>query len=241
MDNTVYTTLTRQSGLMDQMEAIANNIANLSTTGFRREGVIFSEYVQRLDGAEPSLSMATAKTRAIDLSPGTLSRTGGRYDLAVEGDGFFLLDTPNGQRLTRAGSFTANADGVIVDAAGNPLLDNGGTPITVPPGVQSVSVGADGTLSADGAPVAQVGLYEPVDPTDLAHRSGTAFSTQNGVRPATVPGSIRQGYLEESNVNPITEVARMVEVQRAYEMGQSFLDNEDQRIRGAIQTLGKQE
>ncbi|MBI1217216.1 MAG: flagellar hook-basal body complex protein [Rhodobacteraceae bacterium] len=241
MDNTVYTTLTRQSGLMDQMEAIANNIANLSTTGFRREGVMFSEYVQRLDGAEPSLSMATANIRAIDLSPGALNRTGGRYDLAIEGAGFFLLDTPDGQRLTRAGSFTPNADGVIVDAAGNALLDTGGTPVTVPPGAQSVAIGADGTLSADGAPVAQVGLYEPVDANDLSHRSGTGFSARNGIRPATDPGRIRQGYLEDSNVNPITEVARMVDVQRAYEMGQSFLDNEDQRIRGAIQTLGKQE
>lgn len=239
MDNAVYAALTRQSGLLAQMDAVANNIANLSTPGFRREGVMFSEYIQRLDGKEPSLSMATANTRLLDLSQGALSRTGGSYDLAIEGDGFFLTGGPEGPRLTRAGAFTQDATGRIVTPAGAPLLDTGGSPVTVPPGARDVTIGTDGTVSADGTPLAQIGLYAPVDPTDLRHQSGTAFSAAAGVQPAVQPGRIRQGYLEDSNVNPVTEVARMIDVQRAYEMSQTFLDTEDQRVRGVIQTLGK--
>ncbi len=241
MDNAIYTTLTRQSGLMSEMDVIANNIANISTTGFRREGVIFSEYVQGLDGNEPSLSMASGDTRVVDLAPGTLQQTGGTYDLGIEGKGFFLVETDNGQRLTRAGAFMPNANGELVNADGNRLLDGGGTPIAIPPGVRSLAVGPDGTISADGLPVAQIGLYEPTDPIDLNFQSGTLLRADNGVQPvAESAGHIRQGYLEDSNVNPITEIARMITVQRAYELGQTFLDNEDQRIRSAIQTLGKE-
>ena len=239
MDNTVYSTLSRQSGLMDQMQSVANNIANLSTTGFRKEGLIFSEYVDRLGGAEPSLSMATANTKSIDLTQGNLSQTGGTYDFAIEGKGFFLLGTPNGQRLTRAGSFMPGADGTLVNADGNQLLDNGASPIIIPPGTASVAVSSDGTLSADGTPIAQVGLFESTDPTDLSYQAGTNFSAPKGVQPASDGATIRQGALEDSNVNPITEVAKMIEVQRAYEQGQAFLDQEDQRIRGVIDTLSK--
>ena len=105
MDNTGYVALTRQAGLLREMQAVANNIANASTTGFRREGIIFSEYVQRVEGG-PSLSMATGDTRHMDLRQAGLSQTGGTFDFAIQGEGFFQLQTPNGPRLTRAGSFT---------------------------------------------------------------------------------------------------------------------------------------
>lgn len=241
MGNAIYTTLARQSGLMSEMATVANNIANISTTGFRREGVVFSEYVQALEGSEPSLSMASGDTRVVDLAPGALRQTGGSFDLAIKGKGFFLVDTAAGQRLTRAGTFMPNADGMVVNADGNALLDSGGSPIVIPPGTRAVAVGPDGTMTADGTPLAQVGLYEPTNPIDLNYQSGTLFRADNGTQPAP-PGSatIRQGFLEESNVNPVTEIARMISVQRAYELGQTFLDNEDQRIRNTIQTLGKE-
>ena len=131
MDVPGYTALTRQSGLMREMQAIANNIANASTSGFRREGVIFSEYVNRLDGA-PSLSMARASARNIDLTQGELSDTGGSFDFAIEGEGFFLVETPRGNRLTRMGSFTPSAEGELVNPDGYRLLDQGGAPVFVP-------------------------------------------------------------------------------------------------------------
>jgi flagellar basal-body rod protein FlgF len=236
MDAAGYTTLTRQSGLMREMQSVANNIANISTTGFRREGVIFSEYVNQMED-DPSLSMARASGRHIDLTQAGLSQTGSTFDLAIQGQGFFLVETPLGERLTRAGSFTPSAEGELVTPDGHRLLDAGGGPVFVPPGARNIAIGTDGTMSADGEPVAQIGLWQPADPLSLRHQSGTLFSA-SGVEP-TESGTVMQGFLEDSNVQPVSEIARMIEVQRGYEMGQKFLDAEDERVRGVIQTLGR--
>jgi flagellar basal-body rod protein FlgF len=236
MDAALYTTLNRQSGLMREMGVVANNIANASTTGFRREGVVFSEFVTALD-EDPSLSMAHASGRHVDLTQSTLAQTGGSFDLAIQGDGFFLIETPEGERLTRAGSFTPSAEKELVTADGYRLLDVGGAPIFVPPDAKGVAVAQDGTLSANGEPIAQVGLWQPSDPLALRHQSGTLFD--GGEIEPVENAMILQGMLEDSNVEPVSEIARMIEVQRAYEMGQKFLDGEDERIRGVIQALGR--
>lgn len=236
MDAGIYTTLTRQSGLMREMQVVAHNIANISTTGFRREGVIFSEYVAGLD-TEPSLSMGHASARHIDLRQAGISQTGGAFDFAIQGEGFFLLETPQGQALTRAGNFTPNAEGELVNADGDRLLDLGGAPIFVPPDAGPVAMAADGTLSAKGTPLARIGLWLPANPLDMTHRGGTVFHSTD-VEPIE-NAKILQGFVEESNVNPISEIARMITVQRAYELGQGFLDKEDERVRGVIQTLGR--
>jgi len=235
MDAAGYTTLNRQSGLMREMGVVANNIANASTTGFRREGVVFSEFVAAMD-QDPSLSMAHASGRHVDLSQSTLSQTGGAFDFAIQGDGFFLIETPEGERLTRAGSFTPSAEGELVTPDGFRLLDAGGAPVFVPPDAK-VAVARDGTVSANGEPIAQIGLWQPSDPMTLVHQSGTLF--QGGALEPVEDAEILQGMLEDSNVEPVGEIARMIEVQRAYEMGQKFLDAEDQRVRGVIQTLGR--
>ncbi|MGP3696753.1 flagellar hook-basal body complex protein [Rhodobacter sp. NSM] len=237
MDAAGYTTLTRQSGLLREMQTVANNIANVSTTGFRREGVVFTEHVKRL-GADPSLSMASASARQVDLGQGGLTRTGAAFDFAIMGDGFFLIETPRGEQLTRAGSFTSSAEGELVDSDGNRLLDEGGAPIFVPPDSPAVVLASDGTLSSNGLPVGRIGLWQPTDPLSLQHEGGTRFSTGSGVEPAS-GATLVQGSLEESNVEPVSEIARMIEVQRAYELGQSFLDREDDRIRTTVRTLGE--
>jgi flagellar basal-body rod protein FlgF len=236
MDSIGYTTLNRQSGLMREMQVVANNIANISTTGFRREGVVFSEYVARLDG-DPSLSMAQAKTRSVDLQQAGLSTTGGTFDFAIQGEGFFQVATPQGPRLTRAGSFTPSATGELVNMDGHQLLDGGGAPVFVPPDAGPISMAADGTLSTKGVPLAKIGLWQPTDPLTLRHEGGTLFSA-NGMEPAE-GATLMQGMLEDSNVEPVSEIARMIDVQRAYELGQTFLDREDARVRGVIQTLGR--
>ena len=236
MDAAGYTTLNRQSGLMREMQAVANNIANMSTTGFRREGLVFSEFVSRM-GDDPSLSMAYASGRNIDLSQAAMTQTGGAFDFAIQGEGFFLIETPDGQRLTRAGSFTPSVEGELVNPDGYRLLDAGGAPIFVPPDAGVVGMSADGTISAGGQPLAQVGLWQPSVPTTLEHQGGTLFAA-NAVEPIE-GGQILQGYVEDSNVNPVSEISRMIEVQRAYELGQTFLDREDARVRGVIETLGR--
>jgi flagellar basal-body rod protein FlgF len=235
MDNAVYTTLTRQSGLMREMQVLANNIANATTTGFRQEGLIFSEHVKQIE-AGPSLSMASASTRHTSMVQGGLTQTGGPLDLAIEGEGFFLIDTPQGQRLTRSGHFSASAEGELVTADGHRVLDIGGAPIFLPPDASDLAFAADGTLSAGGIPLTQIGVMRPVDPMSLTREGGVLFKAGTGLEPAE-NSVIFQGFLEASNVDPIGQIARMIQVQRAYEMGQSLTQSEDERIRSAIKTF----
>jgi flagellar basal-body rod protein FlgF len=237
MDATAYTTLGRQSGLMREMQVVANNIANISTTGFRREGVVFAEHIKRLEDA-PSLSMARASGRQIDLSQAGMTETGSMWDFAIQGSGFFLIETPQGQQLTRAGSFSPNAEGELVTPDGYRLLDEGGAPVFVPPDARTTTLARDGTLSADGVPIARVGLWQPSDPNALQHQAGTLYSASSGVEPVE-EAALFQGFVEDSNVNPVSEIARMIEVQRAYEMGQRLLERDDERVRSVIQTLGR--
>ena len=237
MDASGYTTLTRQAGLMREMQLVANNIANASTTGFRREGMVFSEHVKRLEEG-PSLSMANGNTRHVDLTQAGLSQTGGTFDFAIQGDGFFQIETPEGLRLTRAGSFTPNADGELVTPDGFRVMDEGGGAVFIPPDAAQISLARDGTLSADGEPLTRIGLWQASDPQQLTHEGGTLFASAGGLEPVE-GGVVLQGFVEGSNVNPIAEVSRMIEVQRAYEMGQGLLDREDDRVRNVIRTLGR--
>ncbi|MCB1886855.1 MAG: flagellar hook-basal body complex protein [Rhodocyclaceae bacterium] len=234
MDNAGYVSLSRQTALLNEMRIVANNIANAATTGYRQEGLVFSEYIQSAPD-QVSLSMTRGQVRNTSLDQGTLTQTNGALDFAIEGDGFFLVETANGQRLTRAGSFAPNADGDLVNHDGHRVLDAGGAPLFVPAGT-AIAVAADGTLSADGQPIGQIGVVLPSDPLSLVREDGVLFRTDGGTEPAE--GSrVLQGFLESSNVNPILQIARMIEVQRAYEAGQNLLDTEDQRIRNAVKTL----
>ena len=119
----------------------------------------------------------------------------------------------------------------------SPTLGCYGDPVAVTPAVDSLA--ADGTMSADGQPLTQIGLWAPADPNDLQHRDGVRFAAPNGTEPVIEGGRIMQGYLESSNVDPIGEIARMIEIQRAYDQGQAFLESEHQRVRDVIQALGR--
>ncbi len=238
MDSTGFVTLNRQAGLLKQLETVAQNIANMSTDGYRREGVVFSEFVVNTGRSSESLSMAHASGRVTDLSQGALKQTNGTFDLAIEGPGFFLVNTTDGDRLTRAGSFTPSADGLLVASDGATLLDAGGAPVFVPADASTIAVGADGTLSADGNPIAQIGLWEPADPLAMTRAQGVRFDP-GGVPVPVENGRILQGFVERSNVDPVRELTRMIEVQRAYELGRTFLDREDERVRAAIRTIGQ--
>ena len=235
MNNAFKTGASGLKAHQTRIDNIANNIANVSTVGFRREGVIFAEYISRLD-QEPSLSMAFGNGRMIDLTQAGISQTGGAFDFAIQGEGFFLVETPDGNRLTRAGNFIPSAEGELMTADGHRLLDIGEAPVIVPPGSGAAAVSPDGTLSVSDTPIAQIGIWQPSDPLALRHQSGTLFNGGE-VEPSDT-AVIVQGFLEESNVNPIREIARMIEVQRAFELGQKLLDAEDSRVRGVIQTLG---
>jgi len=238
MDNTTYTTLGRQSGLLSEMRSIANNIANASTTGFRSEGMTFSEYIKDVGPNAPSLSLSQGASLLTSMEQGALAQTGGPLDMAIEGDGFFLIETPDGERLTRAGNFSSNGEGDLVTPDGFRVLDAGGAPVFVPQGVGQIGIAADGTLSADGNPIGQVGVVIPNDPLTMVREDGVRFRADAGYEPAPDP-HVLQGFLEDSNVDPILQISRMIEVQRAYELGQSFADKEDERIRNVMKTLAK--
>ncbi|MFD1342207.1 flagellar hook-basal body complex protein [Litorisediminicola beolgyonensis] len=231
-----YTTLTRMSGLAREMQVIANNVANAGTTGFRAEGLIFSEYVRDLDGE--SLSMAAARVPQTRHVQGELSGTGGVFDLAIEGDGFFLVETATGPRLTRAGAFTTGADGTLQTMDGLPVLDIGEAPVVLPPGLGDVAIAQDGTLSSGGEPLGRLAVVAPPDPLFLKREGALLFEAPGGYEPVLEP-RVRQGFLEQSNVDPVAQISRMVEVQRAYELGQSFLDAENDRVKSAVETLSR--
>lgn len=237
METSGYVTLTRQSGLMREMEIIAHNMANAATTGFRQQGIVFSEYIEAV-GQGDSLSMAAARVKSTSMSQGILTQTGNPLDLAIEGNGFFQLETQNGIRLTRAGAFNVNSVGDIVTAEGHRVLDIGGAPINVPPGEADVTVAADGTVSLGEQLLGQLGVVEPEAGADLKREAGVLFQTDAALIPAA-NGLVLQGHLEGSNVDAISQLTRLIEVQRAYEMGQKLLDMGDERSKSALQTLIK--
>ena len=237
MENGYYTTLNRQIGLLRDIQTVAQNIANISTTGYRAEAVTFSEFVNDLGPDEPSLSMADGSVRVTDLAQGELLQTNGTFDLAIEGEGFFLVGTSDGDRLTRAGAFTVSAEGSLVSSDGALLLDAGGAPVFVPPNATSVSIATDGTLSADGEPISQLGLWS-ADPLLMTREDGVRFNP-NGAPEPFESGRILQGFIEKSNVDAVTQMAKLIETQRAYELGQSFLDREDERVSAAIRLIGQ--
>ena len=239
MDNAGYIGLTRQTGLWKEMQVVANNVANMSTTGFRREGVVFTEMIEALPNEGGGIAMAAARARFSDPSQGAVKQTGNPMDLAIQGRGYFMVETPDGNRLTRAGAFAQNTEGEMVNPDGYRLLDVGGAPIFIPPDAAVVSVAQDGTVSADGNPLAQVGLFEVEDENAMTRQFGTLFNPGEAEPLAMEGAVVLQGFIEGSNVNPVTEMARMIEVQRTYEMGMKFLENEHERIKNVTRTLGQ--
>ena len=134
MDNAGYIGLSRNAGLIHEMNAIANNIANITTNGFRREGAIFAEHVKKLEGDDPNISIATLTRRYVDLSSGDIVNSGNALDFAIEGDGFFLVESQDGEgeRLTRDGAFSTNAAGELISSSGARVLDQAGGAIVIP-------------------------------------------------------------------------------------------------------------
>ena len=228
MSSPIYTTLARQQGLMQEMQVVANNLANSSTTGYKSDRAIFTEFVMATgNSADQSLSMGGLGGHAFQMEQGGLNFTGGRFDLAIQGEGFFRVETPQGERLTRAGHFQLSAAGQLIDMQGNPVLSAGGNPINIPEDALDVNFGADGTISGNGQIIDQVGIV--LADGQLERDSNSYFSAEGGVA-QTQDAKLVQGALEQSNVSPVLEVSRMIEVQRAYEAGQALLEREDQRI-----------
>lgn len=238
MDMIGQLALARQTGLDREMSVIANNLANMSTTGYRNEGVVFSESVQAAPPGGESVSMAALSARFDRDTSGALVATGGALDLAVQGRGYFQIEGSGGVRLTRAGAFTQDADGQVVTAQGEFLLDAAGTRILLPPGAGAPKIAADGTMTLDGEPIAAIGLFVPAEGASFERLDGVRFRSDAPFVPFD-GGHVAQGFLEGSNTSPVVEMTRMIDVQRAYEFAQALQDREDERQRAVIRMLGQ--
>lgn len=235
MDNAGYVTLTRQSGLLSELRTLAQNVANASTVGYRREGLVFSEFVK--SGGDESLSMAHSGARFLDTAQGVLKRTGGTFDIAIEGDGFFRIETADGERLTRAGNFALSPEGEIVTTDGRRVLSADGAAIAIPPDGGTVTISSDGEIAVAGEAVARIGV-STADPKTLKRQGDNLFEATQGSQPMD-DFKVSQGFLENSNVNTVSEISRLIEVQRAYEMGQGMMEREHSRMTSMIQMLGR--
>lgn len=236
MEGSSYTTLSRQAGLLQEMQVVANNLANSTTTGYRRGGLVFSEFIK--GEGTGAISMGRAGAHMTEMAQGPLNQTNGTFDFAIEGDGFFLIETPSGPRLTRAGAFSPNSEGLLSTPDGYTVLDTEEAPIFIPASADGIHVAPDGTISTDGQPLGQIGVFLPNDPQGMSRERGVQFDAAEGYEGAP-DARVLQGVLEGSNVNAIAQITRMIEIQRAYEMGQSFLETEDERVRAAVKTMIK--
>lgn len=234
MTNSIYATISRQDGLLKELQVVANNIANTNTTGYKTDRAIFAEYVMSTGAQTDSLSMGGLAGHSFDFTQGSVKFTGGQFDLAMQGEGFFAVETEAGQRLTRAGAFQVSGDGDLIAPDGAKVLSQGSTPIQIPPDAEGLSIAGDGTISTNGEIIGQVGIFMPNG--QMQRDTDTRFIAAGGTE-AAQGASVLQGALEASNVSPVLEMARMIEVQRAYEAGQTVLEQEDQRITQFISTV----
>jgi flagellar basal-body rod protein FlgF len=241
METPSYVALSYQTALLRQMDTVANNLANVATPGFKNEMEVFTQVPIRSQvfGNPQKLAYVQDFATARDFSAGPMTPTGNDLDMAIQGKGFFVVQTPGGPRYTRLGHFSLNAAGQLVNKLGYPVLA-GGAPVTINPDDGPVQVAADGTISADRTQQgnAQV-VYGKLDVVDfqnldtLKPQEGVLFTTNSPPIPVDKP-AVLQRMLEQSNVQPVQELTTMIRVQRAYEMSQKFIDGEDDRMRRAV-------
>lgn len=243
MDNALYVGLSRQILLRREMDIIANNIANIDTTGFKVESLM-----QKSDPAEPAVTLGgprpvkfvAADGVARDFGQGALNTTGAPLDMAIEGQGFFQIQTPAGPRFTRDGRFTTDPTGRLVTQAGAPVLDAGGGEILIDSEKGQVAIGADGTMSQGSEQVGKVGVYSFANLGALEKTGDNLYRNASNLQPQpATEARVRQGMLEGSNVKSILEITRMVEVSRAYEQTARMMDSEADLSRRAVERMGR--
>jgi flagellar basal-body rod protein FlgG len=233
----LYSAAAGMSAQQEQLDAISNDLANLSTTGYQSERVAFSDLLYNAvdeAGTESSIGAgASAQVIGRSQAQGPIQETGDPLDLAIEGEGYFQLKSSTGKpALTRDGSFGVDADGTIVDPQGNPLEP----PIKLPAGVSAdeLKIAPDGAVTAGGHTLGQIKLVTVPSPDHmLAGGDGTLTpTTDSGAVQAVSAGAakIHQGALEGSNVDMSKEMALMVSTQRAYQMSSSAIQTESQMM-----------
>jgi flagellar basal-body rod protein FlgF len=244
MELTSYVALSYLAAKQRSLDVTAANLANAGTSGFKAERVLFSDWLDKQAGAGSAAAnkpIAFVQDRATwrERDEGPLQHTGNPLDLAINGDGFFTVDTPRGPRLTRAGRFVQQSDGTVVDGQGNALLDDGGQKLRLSPADLALTVTADGQLSSENGPIGRIGIVQPADMMKLQSEGGTDYRADTATAPVAQP-RVLQGVLEDSNVQPIIEMTTMMDGLRNFELTAQMVEQEGQRLQSAIDKLSQQ-
>ena len=232
------------SYLMAQSRALdvtAGNLANSGTSGFKAERVLFSDWLERqtgTNGPPGSKPVSFVQDRATyrDQTNGALTHTANPLDLAIAGDGFFTVDTPRGPRLTRSGSFAPQPDGTIADSQGNALLDATGQRLRLSPADVNLTITADGSIQSENGVIGRVGVVQPDDAMRMQAEGNTLLRSDSATAPVKQPHVV-QGALEDSNVQPVVEMTKMMSGLRSFQFTAQFVENESQRLQTAIDKL----
>jgi flagellar basal-body rod protein FlgF len=245
MDNTTYVALSLARAMQRDLDVTANNIANANTAGFKAERIIFSSYLHPDDGQEvgSGTNFVVDQGSYLDRTQGAMTRTDNPLDVAVKGDAFLSYRTTEGQTAYgRDGQLTLDRDGYLVTLSGNRVLDDGGADISIPPGAGDIKIGVDGTIASDETGVlGKIGMFDLPDVQSYLRLGNSMLIPPNGAesqaRPA-VGSELQQGSIELSNVAPITEVTRLMMIQKAYDRAVKMMTNEDDLKKDFLRRLG---
>lgn len=239
MDNTTYIALSRQTALSNQLEVVANNMANVNTIGFKGSDVLFSEFLVEVRSDDRPFKDKLAFTRdfglARNVAQGPLRHTNNPLDLAITGDGYFVLRGEDGGELyTRAGNFTLNQEGEIVNHDGRQLMSDKNQPIVIEDDrIQEIVINGDGGLVINAEEIEQIRIVNFPDERDLKQVDGTMFEA-DGTFPQDIEfPRVAQGVLEDSNVNGVTEMTRLIALNRAYQDINKMVEVEHERKKKA--------
>lgn len=238
MQSSLYVSLSSQIALERRLTTIADNVANAGTVGFRATEVKFEDLVSGL--GQDSVAFVSAGDTYLSSRVGPMRQTGNAFDFAVQGDAWFAIDTPAGQVMTRDGRFQMIQTGELVTLEGYPVLDAGGAPIQLDPNAGPPVAGRDGTLRQNGNLVGGIGLFS-FDPGPAFVRFGNSGVVPNGAPQPIVDDprvGVVQGFVEESNVNPVLEMTRLIMVQRAFENAAAVTRDTETAFDQAVKTLG---
>ena len=249
MENALLVGLSRQMVLERQMDVVANNVANVNTSGFKADRSLFQEYLNsgahedNFAPADRRVSYVQDRGTYKDFAQGPSEQTKNPLDLAIDGGGFLVVQTPAGERYTRDGGLQINNQGQLVTAAGNPVLGNSG-PIVFQPTDHDVSVAADGNITVlEGvnrinSVRGKLRLVSFADAQKLLKEGSNLYAPGEAAaaQPDTV-SKVRQGFIEKSNVNSVTEMSRMIEITRTYTQIATLLQQQSDLHKSAIEKL----